>query len=104
MPLTRAFKETVMARAKAEPEFRQALILEATDAILAGDIATGKSLLKDYLNATDSFDDVAKHLHKDEKSIRRMLGPNGNPTISNFFAILAECCQKEQLNLKVCPS
>jgi hypothetical protein len=33
-------------------EYRKELIIEATNAFLEGDIETGKTLLKDYLNAT----------------------------------------------------
>jgi hypothetical protein len=40
MPLTREFKETVMLRAKKDSDFRQELIVEATNAFLDGDIDT----------------------------------------------------------------
>jgi len=67
MSLARNFKETVMARAKADKEFREELIVEATNALLEGDIDTGKSLIRDYLNATEAFTLVAGQLQKDEK-------------------------------------
>jgi DNA-binding phage protein len=102
MPLTKQFRETVMARAKADKEFREELIIEATNALLEGDIDTGKSLIKDYLNATEAFAAVANQLQKDEKSIRRMLGPSGNPTLKNFISILQACSSTEHLNLKIC--
>jgi hypothetical protein len=47
MPLTREFKETVMRRAKQDPDFRKELIVEASNAFLDGDIDTGKRLLRD---------------------------------------------------------
>ena len=102
MPLTKSFKDTVMARAKVDKEFREALIIEATEAILEGDIDTGKSLIKDYLNATEAFSVIANQLHKDEKSLRRMLGPKGNPTLKNFIGILNACSSTEHLSLKIC--
>ena len=102
MPLTKSFKDTVMARAKVDKEFREALVIEATEAILEGDIDTGKSLIKDYLNATEAFSVIADQLHKDEKSLRRMLGPNGNPTLKNFIGILKACSSTEHLSLKIC--
>ena len=40
MQLTHDFKETIRARAQAEPEFRQALLREAIESILNGDLAT----------------------------------------------------------------
>lgn len=103
MPLTKQFKDTVMARAKTDKNFREELIIEATNALLEGDIDVGKSLIRDYLNATKAFTEIADQLHKDEKSIRRMLGPSGNPTLKNFIGILRACSNTERLNLKVCP-
>ena len=47
MPLTHDFKETVRARAEAEPEFRQALLREAAENFINGDLAMGKALLRD---------------------------------------------------------
>ncbi|OQY41386.1 MAG: hypothetical protein B6242_17500 [Anaerolineaceae bacterium 4572_78] len=101
MALTKHFKNTIMARAKTDKEFRENLIIEATNSLLEGDIDTGKGLIRDYLNATDNFPEVAIELSKDEKSIRRMLGPNGNPTLTNFIGILKVCSSTEHLNLKV---
>ncbi len=63
---------------------------------------TGKSLIRDYLNATEAFPVVAAQLQKDEKSIRRMLGPSGNPTLKNFIGILNACSVAEHLSLRIC--
>jgi hypothetical protein len=102
MPLTREFKETVMARAKQDPDFRQSLIVEATNALLDGDFDTGKRLLRDYLNATESLPAIANELKQNVKSIRRMVGPQGNPTLRNFVNLLNACKRRESLELHVC--
>jgi hypothetical protein len=60
MPLTHDFKETIRARARAEPEFRGALLREAVECIIAGDLATGKAVLGDYVNATVGFQVLEK--------------------------------------------
>jgi len=91
-----------MARAKADQGFRSELIIEATNAFLNGDLETGKALLRDYLNSTESLTDVARELQINGKSLRRMLGPNGNPTLKNFVGILHACSSIEHLTLKVC--
>ena len=101
MPLTREFKETVMSRAKKDPAYRQGLIIEATNAFLNGDFDTGKRLLRDYLNATEALPSIAQELRKDEKSIRRMVGPRGNPTLRNFVSLLNACKRREQIDLHV---
>lgn len=50
MALTRAFKETVRDRVLKDPAFRVALLKEGVDALLAGDVDSGKSILRDYIN------------------------------------------------------
>jgi len=101
MALTREFKDTVMLRAKQDPTFRQELIVEATNAFLDGDVNTGKNLLRNYLNATEALPSIAKELAQDEKSIRRMIGPKGNPTLRNFVNLLGACKKREHLTLHV---
>ena len=95
MALAREFKETVMLRAKQDPTFRQELIVEATNAFLDGDVDIGKNLLRNYLNATEALPSIAKELAQDEKSIRRMIGPKGNPTLHNFVNLIGACKKRE---------
>ena len=45
MLLTRDFKETVQARARRNPAFREGLLRERVECLLAGDTDTGKVLL-----------------------------------------------------------
>jgi hypothetical protein len=52
---------------------------EAVDALLSGDMDTGKIVLRDYINATVGFDKLATATKKSSKSLMRMLGPKGNP-------------------------
>ena len=52
MALTRDFKETVQARARRDPAFREGLLKEGVECLLAGDVDTGKIVLRDYLDAT----------------------------------------------------
>ena len=43
MALTRDFKETIQERARRDAAFREALFKEAVDAMLSGDVETGKT-------------------------------------------------------------
>ncbi|HYM07344.1 MAG TPA: transcriptional regulator [Terriglobales bacterium] len=88
MALTRAFRQTVYRRAQRDGRFRKALLTEAVNAYLRGDEATGKAVLRDVINATVGFEPLAAELGKPGKSLHRMLGPRGNPSTANFFAIL----------------
>jgi len=56
MAMVRDFKETVQARALRDPAFREGLLRESIDSMLAGDTETGKALLRNYINAMDGDD------------------------------------------------
>jgi hypothetical protein len=60
MPLTHDFKETIQARAQRDSDFRQALLREAVECVINGDLATGKAVLRDYVNATVGFSEPSK--------------------------------------------
>ena len=88
MPLTHDFKKTVRARAQRDPKFRQSLLREAVECILNGDLDIGKAVLRDYVNATVGFQDLEKRTHIPAKSLMRMLGPKGSPSVANFASSL----------------
>jgi len=101
MPLTRDFKETIRARAARDPKFRMELLREGVDLMLAGDVVTGKAILRDYINATVGFAEVAESTHIPPKSLMRMLGPNGNPRATNLLEIVSFLQDREGVKLKV---
>ena len=94
MALTRDFRQTVQARVKSDPAFRRGLLSEAVESLLAGDVALGKELLRDYINATVGFPRLAAHTKIHVKTLHQMLGPAGNPTARNLFEIVAYCAPK----------
>ena len=99
MALTREFKETVQARA--EPAFREALLKEAIDTMLAGEVDLGKAVLRDYINATISFKELGVRASKPAKSLMRMFGPAGNPQARNLFEIIGHIQRHEGIRLQV---
>jgi len=101
MALTREFKETVQARARSDPRYREALFTEALNAYLAGDTATGKAILRDLVNATIGFEELSEEVKKPSKSLHRMLAPNGNPSAENLFGIVAALQKRTRVRLKV---
>ena len=94
MALTRDFKATVRARIQRDPAFRRELLREGVESFLAGDVETGKSVLRDYINATIGFTELAEATNISPKSLMRMLGPSGNPYARNLFEIVS--CLREQ--------
>ena len=101
MALTRDFKETIRARALEDAKYREALLVEATETLLAGDLATAKTILRDFINATIGFEELGHHVNKSPKSVMRMLGPKGNPRTENLIKILSYLQQREGVHFKV---
>jgi DNA-binding phage protein len=101
MPLTHDFKETIRARAQREPAFRRALLREAVEAILNGDLETGKAVLRDYVNATVGFQDLERRTQIPAKSIMRMLGPKGSPSAANLTNILTALQKAEGVQFEL---
>lgn len=103
MPLTRDFKETIRARAARDPKFRKELLREGIECMLAGDTATAKTILRDYINATVDFTELAEATHIPSKSLMRMLGPSGNPRADNLFEIVSFLQDREGVRFRVKP-
>lgn len=101
MPLTHDFKETIRARAQREPKFRRALLVEAVECILSGDLETGKAVLREYVNATLGFQDLEKRTHIPVKSLMRMLGPKGSPSAANLASILTALQKTEGVHFEL---
>jgi len=101
MPLTHDFKETIRARAQREPKFRQALLREAVESYLTGDLGTGKSVLRDYVNATIGFQALEEQTGIPVKSLMRMLGPKGSPSAANLSSILTVLQKTEGVHFEV---
>ena len=101
MTLTRDFKQTVLARVQADPAFRVALLAEAVNELLGGDVATGKAILRDYINATVGFESLAERTGKPSKSLMRMFSPAGNPAAANLFSVLSSLQSESGVTLQV---
>ena len=101
MALTKDFRETVQARVKCDPAFRKGLLTEAIENLLSGEVMLGKELLRDYINATVGFPKLAAHTNIHAKTLHQMFGPNGNPTASNLFEIVAYLQRAEGVRFEV---
>ncbi len=104
MALTRDFKETIQARVRRDGAFRKALLREGIESLLAGDVETGKTVLRDYINATVGFAKLGEATRRSPKSLMRMFGPRGNPQARNLFEIVAYLQKKEGVRLEVRPA
>ena len=94
MALTRDFKKTVVARVERDPAFAKELLHEATTLLIRGEAETARSILRDLVNATLGFEQLAKLTDVPSKSLHRMLSPNGNPRMDNLAAIFGTVSRK----------
>ena len=101
MPLTRAFKETVQARIRQDRKYREELLREGVECLLAGDLDTGKAILRDYINATIGFDELSDLTDRPTKSLMRMMSPTGNPTARNLLDVIGHLQRVEGVELEL---
>ena len=69
--------------------------------MLAGDVDTGKAVLRNYINATIGFQELGGLTAKSPKSLMRMFSPNGNPQARNLFKIIGYLQKSAGLHLKI---
>jgi hypothetical protein len=101
MALTKDFKSTIMARARKDKKFCEAMLSEAITELLSGDVDAGKAILRDYINATITFEVLSKFMEKDPKSVMRMLSPAGNPTSRSLFMIFHVIQKLKKVHFKI---
>jgi len=101
MALTRDFKETVLERAKNDPQFRIGLLTEAAECLLNNEVDVAKTLLRDYVNATIGFKELAVRTNKRPQSLMRMLSQSGNPSLENISQLISSLHKYEGVELHV---
>jgi DNA-binding phage protein len=98
--LTRDFKQTIIERVRRDPDFAKALLDEAATLFLNGEPDTARLLLRDLVNATVGFAELAKRTERPAKSLHRMLSKQGNPTMDNLAAILGVLRKSLRVDMK----
>ena len=101
MGLTSDFRETVRANIKGDRKFRRGILGDAIESLISGEVALGKELLQDYINATVGFPKLAARTKIHVKTLHQMFGPKGNPTASNLFGIVAYLQKAEGVRFEV---
>jgi hypothetical protein len=101
MARTRNFKELVQHHVSTDKKFAEALLREGIDAMLGGDVDTGKTILRDYIKATVGFEKLGEATGAPPKSLIRMFGPRGNPQAKNLFGVIGYLQKRAGLSLRV---
>lgn len=100
MALTRNFRKTVVERVERDPKFAQALLNEAATLFLNGEPETARVILRDLVNATLGFEQLARLTDTPSKSLHRMLSPKGNPSMDNLAVIFDVVGDRLKVDLK----
>jgi hypothetical protein len=101
MALTTSFNETLRKKLQDNAGFRRALLKEAIGCMIAGDVETGKSVLRKYINGTIGFVKLGEALNRSPKVLMRMFSAKGNPQAKNLFDIVAYLQKAEGTVLEV---
>lgn len=101
MALTTSFDETIRKNLQKSKGFRRALLKEAVGCMIAGDLDTGKSALRKYINGTIGFVKLGEALGRSPKVLMRMFSTKGNPQAMNLFEIVAYLQKVEKTVLEV---
>lgn len=101
MALTTSFNETLGKMLHESAGFRRALLKEAVGCMIAGDVDTGKSVLRKYINGTIGFVKLGEKLGRSPKVLMRMFSAKGNPQAKNLFEIVAFLQKTEGTVLEV---
>lgn len=101
MPSTKSFKDLVQQHVKNDAKFAEALLREGIDALLSGDLETGKTILRDYIKATVGFEKLGAATGAPAKSLIRMFGPRGNPQAKNLFNVIGYLQKQAKVHLHV---
>jgi DNA-binding phage protein len=101
MPLTRDVQETIAEEARKSAEFRRALLTEAAENLLSGELETAKAILRNTIKATIGYRALREATGIPEKSLIRMFGPSGNPRAAHLARVLEALQRHEDLRLEV---
>ena len=101
MAKTKSFRGLVERHVKDDQKFAEALLREGIDAMLSGDLDTGKTIMRDYIKATVGFEKLGQATDTPPKSLIRMFGPRGNPQARNLFSVIGYLQKRAGVQLHV---
>lgn len=101
MGITRNFRDTVQERIQSDEDFATALLDEAISLFLNGEPDMARLVLRDLVNATVGFEELAIEVDKPSKSLHRMLSAKGNPTMDNLTKIFSVLKRRLRVDFEV---
>lgn len=94
-------RERVKWRIRTDEAFGDALFSEAIQVLLADDMATARSVLSDYIDATIGFAELSNQSAIEEDMLREMFGPLGDPRAADLFRVIGLLQQHRGIQFEV---
>ncbi|NHZ71906.1 MAG: transcriptional regulator [Aquificales bacterium] len=101
MTVTRNVRDTIEDRVQNDREFAIALLDEAIALFLNDEPDIARLVLRDLVNATVGFEELAIEVQKPSKSLHRMLSAKGNPTMNNLTKIFIVLKHKLNVDFEI---
>jgi DNA-binding phage protein len=102
-PLGPSIHEMLQERAGRDPAFVGAMLGEAVELILGGELAAARTIIRDVIKGSIGYAELSRRTGTPEKSLVRMFGPSGNPTVANVSTVLRELQRHGRVRLRVRP-
>ncbi|HVN29364.1 MAG TPA: hypothetical protein VMT64_12795 [Candidatus Binataceae bacterium] len=99
--MTVSHKEFLLDHIAKDHDFAEEFLREGVNLLFAGDVETGKAVLRDYIKATVGFEKLGKAVGTQSKSLIRMFGPRGNPQARNLFNVIGYLQKHAKIELHV---
>jgi DNA-binding phage protein len=100
-PIGRSLDEIVQNRAARDSAFASALLEEAVELMLAGELPVARYLIRNVIKGSMGYAELSRRTGTPEKSLVRMFGPSGNPTVANVSNVLRELQRHSRVRLRV---
>ena len=94
-------RERVKSRIRTDDAFGDAIFSEAIEVLLANDMATAKSVLFDFIDATIGFEELAVQSGLAADALREMFSQSGDPSAGELFRVLAILQQHQGIQFEV---
>ena len=92
---TVSYNDSVKSMIDRRPELATEMLEDAINALFEGELDDGRLLLRQYVNTTIGFQELARRTGKQDKNLMRSLSASGNPTAANLFEIIRACSEAE---------
>lgn len=94
-------RESVKSRLRVDDAFAYALFSEAIQVLLSDDMATAKSVLFDYIDATIGFQELSLQSGMKVETLREMFSPAGDPRAADLFRVIGLLQHYQGIQLEV---